>query len=731
MVVETESTSGTSTDTRMHKARSVLLVLTSLILVPFAFAAAAQDSKDGFGSLPGFTQQEAPAATNFGDSRDVVGVEITLLRKNAPPGAVIPVAVVLDMKPTWHIWTNEGGELEGTSSFEYAEWTRITLAEDSEFKLVGIQWPEPHKVDVNFGDGPVTYSVFEGKAVAFVNLLVPGDDANGTELPITISTSFQACDDTQCLAPTFDPPTVTNTLKIDDAAPMTVEATGLFADWKPATGSRSPSQGSRSRSSTASPAVPEPADSEPEPSSAAEPQPPPSDDAAGPEEKAATSSTFFGVRVPKTDGALGLVLLILMSIAGGFVLNLTPCVLPVIPIKIMTISKHADTPGRALSLGLWMALGVFGFWLLIGLPVAFLTTFTDPSVIFGIWWVTLGIGLLIGIMGIGIMGLFNFQLPQSVYMVNPKADNAGGSFLFGVMTAVLGLPCFGFVAGALLAGTATLPPYITLVIFASIGLGMALPYLVLSVKPALVERIPRTGPASELVKQVMGLLLLAAAAYFVGAGLIGLTAEMPWMGKQIHWWAISLAMIVAGLWLCLRTFQITPNWGARGFWTLVALIFALVPTWVAIQATEKAKETWVELSALRESDSSGFSTRVWNPYTPARLEAARKAGKIVVMDFTAEWCLNCKALKAAVLDAEPLKSELADDPNIVTFTADNTSRNAPGWALMKELGQTGIPLLAIWGPEDSLLTPWQSNAYTASQVETAIAERAGTDASGP
>jgi thiol:disulfide interchange protein len=681
----------------MHQARSALIVLTLLILGTITSLVSAQGSKDTFGSLPDFTQQSAPETTSFGDSRDVVTVDVTLMRDTAPPGAVLPVAVVLDIKPSWHIWTNEGGEIEGTSSFDSAVWTRIELAEDSTFKIISIQWPKPHEVTANFGEVPENYSVFEGKAVAFVNLLVPRDGTNGSDLAITISPTFQACDDTTCMAPTFDPPTVTSILKIDDGAPKTIEATGLFANWTPV-------------SATVALLTDEAIKS-------AEP------------EKAATSSTFFGFRVPKTNGALGLVLLILMSIAGGFVLNLTPCVLPVIPIKIMTISKHADSPGRALSLGLWMALGVFAFWLLIGLPVAFLTTFTDPSMIFGIWWVTLGIGLLIGLMGIGIMGLFNFQLPQSVYMVNPKADNAGGSFLFGIMTAVLGLPCFGFVAGALLAGTATLPPYITLIIFASIGLGMALPYLVLSAKPSLVERIPRTGPASELVKQIMGLLLLAAAAYFVGAGLIGLTAEMPWMAKQIHWWAISFAMVVAGIWLCLRTFQITPNWGARGFWTAIALVFAFVPTWVAVRATEKAHETWVELASLREQGSSSFSTKVWNPYTPARLEAAREAGKIVVMDFTAEWCLNCKALKAAVLDAEPLKSQLADDPNIVTFTADNTSRNAPGWQLMKELGQTGIPLLVIWGPDESMLTPWQSNAYTSSQVINAISEREEVDSS--
>lgn len=119
-------------------------------------------------------------------------------------------------------------------------------------------------------------------------------------------------------------------------------------------------------------------------------------------------------------------------------LNLTPCVLPVIPIKVMTIIQHANRPGRNLVLGLWMALGGIAFWVAIGLP------------------------------------------------------------------------CFGFVAGALLAGAATLPPGTIMVIFTALGVGMASPYLALSLKPALVEKLPRTGPASELVKQVMGLLLLAA-----------------------------------------------------------------------------------------------------------------------------------------------------------------------------------------------------------------------------
>ena len=264
---------------------------------------------------------------------------------------------------------------------------------------------------------------------------------------------------------------------------------------------------------------------------------------------------------------------------------------------------------------------------------------------------------------------------------------------------------------------------VTLLIFGSIGIGMGAPYLLLSANPKMVDRIPRTGPASELVKQVMGLLLLAAAAYFIGSGLIVLVAEMPWMGRQLHWWAIAIALILAGGWLMLRTFQITSRSGPRIFWTLVALTLAVIPTIYALEVTDKAKVTWTELASLRGGSSTEFSTTVWNPYTPERFQAARDAGKTVIIDFTAEWCINCKALKAAVLDVEPVKGRLAEDDSIVTFTADNSSRSAPGWSLMKELGQTGIPLLAIWGPSDAADAPWQSTAYTSNQVMTALDAR--------
>ena len=637
---------------------------------------------------------------SYGDSRDAVGVEITSQREAAPAGATFPVAVTFTIKKGWHIWTQEGGSPEGTAIFDGAQWTSITKAGGEGLEITHIMWPELHTAKVDIGLGPQEYAVFEGTATALVTLAVSKELESGSTATIDLAAFFQACDATTCLAPTFDPPTTALSVTVDSAAPATIGVDGLFADWaRGGIGAIDDIATSAAPSNTATEAS--------------------SEDGAAVD----LGPSFFGITIPKSDGTTGIIILILLSMLGGFILNLTPCVLPVIPIKIMTLSQHAATPGRALALGLWMTVGVIAFWLAIGLPVVFFASVTDPSRIFGIWWVTFGVGILIGVMGIGIMGLFTLSLPQSTYLFNPKADTAWGSFLFGVMTAVLGLPCFGFVAGALFAGAATLPPAVTLLIFGSIGVGMGAPYLVLSANPKMVEKIPRTGPASELVKQVMGLLLIAAAAYFVGSGLIVLVAEMPWMGRQLHWWAIAIALILAGSWLILRTFQITPRSGPRVFWTLVALVLAGVPTLYAIEATDKAKVTWQELDALGGKTSTAFSTKVWNPYTPERFQAARDAGKTVVVDFTAEWCINCKALKAAVLDDQPVKGRLGDDESIVTFTADNSARSAPGWDLMKELGQTGIPLLAIWGPDDAEDMPWESTAYTSAQVMDALEER--------
>jgi thiol:disulfide interchange protein len=605
------------------------------------------------------------------------------------PGGQLAIAVVIDFDPSWHAWPAEAQlDLLPEAFQAFVIPTEIGLdSVPAWLSAVGeAQLPDTHAAPVPnlAGDGPAVIEVqtYSDRAVAYIPVLL---DENAPLGPATLTARvfYQACDETTCMPPvvaTAEIPIEIVPLESAGGEPADAD---LFAGFDATAyagleaGRIAQRDGGRGASAPTT----------------------------------APGRKFFGIPVPAADGVAGVVVLALLSALGGFILNLTPCVLPVIPIKVLTISQHAGSPGRSLVLGLAMAVGVVAFWVGIGVPVAFFAGVTDPSRIFGIWWVTLGIGLVIGLMGVGIMGLFSINLPQQVYMVNPKADSLGGSFLFGVMTAVLGLPCFGFVAGALLAGAATLPPAVIMVIFGSLGVGMAAPYLVLSAKPSLVERIPRTGPASELVKQVMGLLLLAAAAYFVGSGALGWLSEhpdlgksLPWWSKAVHWWLVAMFAALAGLWLLIRTFQITPKPGRRVAFTVVALLLGGAAVAYAADTTRR------------------LADNIWTPFDEAELVAAQERGQVVVVDFTAEWCLNCKALKAAVLERQPVKGELLK-PGVVPMVADLTSTKAPGWDKLRDLGQTGIPLLVIYGP--GLEEPWQSNAYTSQQVLDALARARG------
>jgi len=627
-------------------------------------------------------------------------------------GGQLALAIAIDFDEGWHAWPAEAQKDLLPEEFQsFAILTEFGLTETPSW-IAGVgevQLPQTHASPVPniTGQGPqvVEVQTYSGRAIAYLPLLVAQDAPLG-ESTLQARVRLQACDETTCLPPT--------TLTVD--VPVEIVELGEATTTAPG-GDMFDEFDARAFATLEAGAAPD-ADAPTGDTT--------SDDAdagAGPATGAA-QRTFFGVPMPSSEGPMGILILALFSALGGFILNLTPCVLPVIPIKVMTISQHAGSPGRSLYLGLWMAAGVIAFWVGIGLPVAFLSSVTDPSRIFGVWWVTLGIGLLIGLMGVGLMGLFTINLPQKAYMVNPKADNAGGSFLFGVMTAVLGLPCFGFVAGALLAGAATMPPGLILTIFGSLGVGMAAPYLVLSAKPSLVERIPRTGPASELVKQVMGLLLIAAAAYFVGAGLIALVSQQPWLARQLHWWTVALFATLAGLWLLVRTIQITKRPVPRVVFSAVGLVVAAAAILYAGDSTSKARQNYLDRQAAFAAaggQEGRLVTGVWLDYSEPLLQRARDEGYTVVLDFTAEWCLNCKALKAAVLNRDPVKSALRGE-RVISMTVDLTNSQAPGWDKLHALGQTGIPLLVVYGP--GLEEPWMANNYTSDQVLGALA-RAG------
>lgn len=650
-----------------------------------------------------------------------VSVSVEWSHSGYEPGGRGALAVVLDIEPRWHIYPGKGSPEEPQTYIP----TTVDVVLPAGWTQGAKQWPKAHKVLFGPPGAQELLDVYEGRALVFIPFTTAPDAAPG-EHSATLIVGYQACDDMTCDLPRDETTSVSVRIVEPGAAVQANASASLAAAFEAAMAAADWTGESPTPPGDGAGGSPDAGGEGAEPDAGGEPGPiAPASGAAAP----APRRTFFGIPLPEEGGGLlNLLVLASLSALGGFILNLTPCVLPVIPIKIMTIMQHANHPGRSLVLGIWMALGVVAFWSALGVPVAFFSGVTDPSRLFGIWWLTLGIGLVIALMGVGIMGLFTIQLPQSVYAVNPRADSAWGSFVFGVMTGVLGLPCFGFVAGALLVGVAAMPPATIMTIFSFLGLGMALPYIVLSANPRLLERLPRTGPASELVKQVMGLLLLAAAAFFIGAGLNALVHEKPYLGHELRNWAIALFCGLAGIWLIVRTFQITSRPGPRLAFTLTGIFIGGLALLYALDSTASAREDWQTRQNALARGEAAYIHGVWNEWTPEAFDKARADGKIVALDFTADWCLNCKVIKATVLNKDPVKSELNSD-DVVKFIVDLTSTTAPGNAFLAELGQTGIPLLAIYTPGKD--EPWLSNWYTSQQVMDAIAAARDNRLAGP
>ncbi len=619
------------------------------------------------------------------------------------PGQRGFVVVVLDHGPELHSWPSLAQDVLPPELAEFAIRTDVGIEKAPTWLGTGpVQWPEPKPALVPnvSGTGSMEALIYKERALVYVPFLIARDAPIGAH-EIRVSVGLQACDETQCYIPQQEIRKLTVNIAPEGGSQLVdpdfagFDASVFDASWPD-------EQRARGLDSNGMSAANDGAESE--------------------QAIVGVRPKFLGLVSLPAPGSSGfLVAIALAGAVGGFVLNLTPCVLPVIPIKIMTLTHHAgESRTRAMVLGAWMALGVIVFWSALSIPVLFIKGMADPSVIFGIWWLTSGIGLVVIVMAAGLMGLFQIKLPQKAYMINPSVDSAQGSFMFGVMTAVLGLPCFGFVVGALLPAAATAGAMVVVTVFVSMGVGMALPYFVLALFPGLLKKVPRTGPASELVKQVMGLLLMAAGAYFIGAGMLALVAERPYFGKVLHWWAAGLFVAGAGLWLVYRTVRITRNPVPRVSMLMLAVLLGAAGIWVANNQTVQSHDRWQEKEAARQMQlaTGGYVTGAWNEYTPELVEMALADGKVVVLDFTAEWCLNCKALKAAVLNVEPVKGLLMSE-GVVAFEVDLTSRSAPGWEKLRELGQTGIPTLAVFGPGQEG-GPWIANAYGSGQVISAI-----------
>jgi thiol:disulfide interchange protein DsbD len=580
---------------------------------------------------------------------DVVEVRTFWSVDRARPGDSIVLAVVADIKKGYHI-NADARQVNSYEDFKPYP-TKVTVIEvDEGMTIESPRYPRAVALKVQYAAEPL--QSFAGQAVIYLPIKLEETISPG-KLALKLRFEYQACAANYCLFP--QKINVEESLTVAKGEAVSKINQELFANFYAAPAAASP--------------------------------------------RSVDFDLFGWTFSIDASSGFGLVLLLITAAFGGLLLNLTPCVLPLIPIKIISLSNAAQNRRQCFMLGLTMFIGVLAFWLALGAMIALVSGFSATNQLFQYPAFTIIVGVIIGTMATGMFGFFSMRLPNFIYMINPEQDTLHGSFGLGILAAILSTPCTAPFMGAAAAWAATQTPATTLLTFAAIGTGMALPYLVLSASPGLVKKMPKTGPASVLIKQVMGLFMLAAAAYFIGVGVAALFVSPPNPPSRLYWWPVMLLIIAAGGWLAYRTLQIASGKKKRAFFAGVGVVLIALSAWGSIRLTDKGPIDWVY-------------------FTEKRFQEAADARKVVVMVFSAEWCLNCKALEKGVLD-DPAIIKLFARREIVPMKVDITGNNPAGKAKLKEVGNLTIPLIVIFSPNGTQV--FKSDFYTVEQVLDAVA----------
>ena len=375
------------------------------------------------------------------------------------------------------------------------------------------------------------------------------------------------------------------------------------------------------------------------------------------------------------------------ALIGGLILNLMPCVFPVISLKVLGfVSQAGESRARARQLGLAFSAGVVATFLGLAAAVLLLKSggdqigwgfqFQSPAfVIF--------LCALVFLLSLSLFGLITVRIAVGQGNLGGLADGEGlaGSFFNGVLATILATPCTAPFLGTALGFAFSQSAGVTVGIFLVTGLGMALPYILLAVEPGWLRFLPRPGPWMERFKQLMGFLLAATALWllWVLGKQLGVEAVI-WTAAFLL--ALAMAAWIPGQWIDLRSSgrQRAGAWVAAAAVTLASYAAFLHP----LLAAER------QLSEASAAESAG-----WLEFSQDEVEAQVAAGRHVFIDFTAEWCWTCKVNKRAVLDTEGVRARFSR-LDVALVRADWTNRNPEITSLLRAFGRSGVPLYVIF-----------------------------------
>lgn len=404
-----------------------------------------------------------------------------------------------------------------------------------------------------------------------------------------------------------------------------------------------------------------------------------------------------------------LLLAFIAALLGGLILNLMPCVLPVLSIKVLGLIESNDTRERARAHARWYTAGVLVSFVALGAIVLALRN-AGEALGWGFQMQRPGVvavlGLIVFLFGLSLSGVWTLT-GRWVGMGQTLANRSGasGDFFTGVLAVVVAAPCtapmmFQALAWAFTASTAS-----ALLVFFGLGLGLAAPFLLIAYVPALARMLPKPGAWMDTFKQ-----LLAFPLYFTAVWLVWVLAKQRG-ADAVALWAVSAVLLAFAAWAWTHAQLHSARW-AR-FAAVIAMLVALWPVWSISQLQANTRRI-----AAQSSETLSI------PFSEQRLADLRAAHRVVLVNMTADWCVSCKANEKAVFGRDGFREALTA-ANAVYMVGDWTDVDPAITAYLQRYKAVGVPLYVLYprsGGEATVLPTLLTPTLVREALEKAASE---------
>ncbi|MDQ6917138.1 MAG: thioredoxin family protein, partial [Pseudomonadota bacterium] len=397
--------------------------------------------------------------------------------------------------------------------------------------------------------------------------------------------------------------------------------------------------------------------------------------------------------VTPSDTALSLATAIVFAFVGGVLLNLMPCVFPVLSLKVLGFAAHRESAVAMRRHGIAFGAGVIlSFWLLAGVLVAFRTAGAQLG-----WGFQLQspatiavLAVLFFVLALNLSGMFEIGqiIPSSLATWNAKNPLLNDA-LSGALAVVVASPCSAPFMGAALGYALTGPALSTWIVFTVLAIGMALPYVLLACFPSWRKILPKPGAWMVRLKQLLAFPLYATVLW------LGWVLGAQLGNDAVLRLGLTVLLIALGLW----AWQTMRTGGTRGWGIAAAASIAVALAVGAPVVTTSAQDAQTNLARHVAADDG------WQEYSAARVSELVAAGRPVFVEFTAAWCVTCQVNKRLVLDTDAVQNAFTRG-QVALLKADWTRRDPAIGAALAALGRNGVPVYVFYRPgKEPLLLP--------------------------